>query len=405
MSTTLDITFQGGGARGLALNGAMAELEAQDFQPGRLVGTSAGAICAALLAAGYSGADLEQLSLERLPNGRSMMTVLLQEPSGFTDQQLLDSSLGTFLQSIQLFPKWIDDKLDLKILHELLKVPLFPNIFSFVEQGGVSSADGFIDWLSAKLDAKGPGTSRFTLEQLFQKTHRHLSLVVTDTTRGTFCVLNHITAPQCPVVWAVRMSMGIPLLWPEVVWQQSWGTYGVGQKATAMTGHTMVDGGVVSNFALRLMVSNEPWIVELMGGPPDPEANLLGLSLDSDTPVPNAPPRVQLGSALKAAASQNKVFARLERLLDAAGSGNDLTEAFNYPNLICRLPVQGYGVTEFEMSTARIQALLNAARTATSAWLQARGNQTMKVKDAQTAYQTAFTAKAHSAAAGATPQP
>lgn len=400
MSTTLDITFQGGGARGLALNGAMAELEAQDFQPGRLVGTSAGAICAVLVAAGYKGPELEQLSLERV-NGHSMMTVLLREPSGFTDQQLLSSTLGTLLQSIQVLPKPIDDRIDLTILRELMKLPGFPNIFSFVEFGGVSSADGFIDWLTAKLDAKGSGMSRLTLAQFFAKTQHHLSLVATDTTRGTFCVLNHITAPDLPVVWAVRMSMGIPLLWPEVVWQQSWGTYGVGQKAIPMTGHTMVDGGVISNFALRLMVSTESWIVELMGGPPDPEANLLGLYLDSDAPVSNAPPRVQLSSALKALTSQNKVFARLERLLDAAGSGNDLTEASSYPDLVCRLPVQGYGVTEFEMSIPRIQALLDAAHVATRAWLQARGQQTTKVKDAQ----TSFAPKAHSAAAGAAPTP
>ena len=51
------------------------------------------------------------------------------------------------------------------------------------------------------------------------------------------------------------------------------------------------------------------------------------------------------------------------------------------------------------MSAPRIQALLDAARTATRNWLQARGRQTAKVKDAQTAYQTAFTAQTRSATA------
>ena len=37
--------------------------------------------------------------------------------------------------------------------------------------------------------------------------------------------LNHRTAPDVPVAMAVRMSMSIPFVWREVVWQKEWGTY------------------------------------------------------------------------------------------------------------------------------------------------------------------------------------
>lgn len=35
-------------------------------------------------------------------------------------------------------------------------------------------------------------------------------------THDRLLVLNHRTAPDCPVVYAVRMSMSIPLVWDEV---------------------------------------------------------------------------------------------------------------------------------------------------------------------------------------------
>lgn len=384
-SNRLDLAFEGGGARGLALNGAIAELDKEGFLPGRLVGTSAGAICAALVAAGYTGKELVDISRERTPDGRSTMTVLVGNPSGFSDDELRASSLGTFLRAIDVpfVPEAIEDRIDLAILRALLRVPLFPNVFSFVEEGGLFSADGFVGWLSEKLDARLPGSSQLTLGQLYEVTGRHLSVVVTDTTRGTFCVLNHVTAPLCPVVWAVRMSMGIPFFWPEVVWKESWGTYGRGQGATPLAGHTMVDGGVVSNFALRLLVSDEDWIRDLMGGAPDPESHVLGLCLDTDREVADAPSHLDPESAIGAALAHGKVFRRVERVVNAALSGNDLAEAASHPALVCSLPAKGYGVTEFSMSLPRIDALLAAAEGATRTWLSARGPRILKVKEAQ----------------------
>jgi NTE family protein len=40
---------------------------------------------------------------------------------------------------------------------------------------------------------------------------------------------------------------------------------------------------------------------------------------------------------------------------------------------ICRLPVKGYGTTEFNMSDARLQSLVDAGSSAVQAHLQARG--------------------------------
>ena len=50
--------FEGGGAKGIAYAGALEELEAQGVSFGAVAGASAGAITAALIAAGCGAADL-----------------------------------------------------------------------------------------------------------------------------------------------------------------------------------------------------------------------------------------------------------------------------------------------------------------------------------------------------------
>ena len=51
---TFDMVFEGGGAKGTAFVGALEVLFAAGHKHRRLVGTSAGAITATLLGAGYS---------------------------------------------------------------------------------------------------------------------------------------------------------------------------------------------------------------------------------------------------------------------------------------------------------------------------------------------------------------
>src|SRR5260370_34948133 len=56
-----DGVFEGGGVKGIGLVGALAHLEEQGYQPVNLAGTSAGAIVAALHAAGYSARELKDI--------------------------------------------------------------------------------------------------------------------------------------------------------------------------------------------------------------------------------------------------------------------------------------------------------------------------------------------------------
>src|SRR5512135_2086782 len=57
----VDAVFEGGGVKGIALIGAAEVVEAAGYVFQNLAGTSAGAIVAALLAAGYSAAELKPI--------------------------------------------------------------------------------------------------------------------------------------------------------------------------------------------------------------------------------------------------------------------------------------------------------------------------------------------------------
>lgn len=59
-----DLVFEGGGSKGAVFIGALAEFEARGHTPGRIVGTSAGAITASLLAAGYSAQEARHAGYE-----------------------------------------------------------------------------------------------------------------------------------------------------------------------------------------------------------------------------------------------------------------------------------------------------------------------------------------------------
>ncbi len=60
----VDAVFEGGGVKGIALVGAAAVVEAAGYRFNNLAGTSAGAIVAALLGAGYTAAELQSILMD-----------------------------------------------------------------------------------------------------------------------------------------------------------------------------------------------------------------------------------------------------------------------------------------------------------------------------------------------------
>lgn len=60
----LDGVFEGGGVKGIALVGALEEIEQAGYHFVNVAGTSAGAIAATLVAAGYSAAELKSIMMD-----------------------------------------------------------------------------------------------------------------------------------------------------------------------------------------------------------------------------------------------------------------------------------------------------------------------------------------------------
>ena len=357
-----DLIFEGGGAKGMVLVGAFQEFEKRGHTFDRLLGTSAGAITAALLAAGYNSQALLAVLNERdRDRDQPIFTTFMGAPEPFGTAELNASVLSTHLHKLDLpfIPAFLEDKLDTQIVNALAQQPQFRHLFSFVERGGWYSAQGFVNWLQQKLSTgavhgKPRAFSTMNLADFYQATGVEMTLIASDTTEARMLVLNHRTAPQCPVVWAVRMSMSIPLLWPEVIWQASWGLY----RGRDLTNHAIVDGGLLSNFPIELFVSDQPEVIAVMG--PKQQRNVLGCLIDELLPVEGAPPPQTGSSPLETL----RTVQRIERLVNTAISGHDKMVVEAFEQLVVRLPAKGYGTTEFNMNDARRNALVAAGQLA-----------------------------------------
>jgi len=363
-----DLVFEGGGAKGMAFVGAISQLLNAGHSFNRLLGTSAGAITATLLAAGYGPDEMAAAMNEKIA-GKSVFAGFMGQPEDFTSAEIDASATLRLLQNIDItiLPKFLEEQMDRKVTEALARGEKSRHLVALIERGGWFAAARFVVWLQARLDTgKGPdGTARayslLTLKQFFEKTSVDLSMVVSDTTDHKLLVLNHRTAPDCPVVFAVRMSMSIPLVWDEVRWRAEWGKY----RGRDVSGHVFVDGGLLSNFPLELFISDAPEVTNLMG--PKQADPVLGLLIDENIEVPVTTRGFLVSSTVRPA--DLVIVQRIERLVDTATGAHDNRVIEEHGDLIVRLPAKGYGTTEFDMDEARRGDLVEAARRAMERWL------------------------------------
>jgi predicted acylesterase/phospholipase RssA len=303
-------------------------------------------------------------------DGRPVFAGFMGQPDEFTDAELDKGGTLALLKNldIALLPRFLEDRMDRKVVQALARGGKSRHLVALVERGGWFAARRFVTWLSAKLDAaRTDGTprnySKMTLAQFHAATGVDLSMVASDTTDSRLLVLNHRTAPDCPVVYAVRMSMSIPLVWDEVTWRTEWGPY----RGRDIAGHGVVDGGMLSNFPLELFISGAPQVTKVMG--PKQDTPVLGLMIDESMEVPGA----GSGAAAKrpGALAEFALVTRIGRLIDTATTAHDKRVIDEHGELIVRLPAKGYGTTEFDMSEARRNALVEAARQAMQGWIAA----------------------------------
>lgn len=197
----IDGVFSGGGIKGFALIGAYEAIEKKGFRFIRLAGTSAGALIAAFIAAGYSSEEMLE-----------MMDELKLED--FLDER---RSILPFK-----FTKW------LYIYWRL----------------GLYKGAKLEEWIAGKLRQKGV----VTFGDLQPES---LRVVASDLTNGKFIVLpddlpNYgLSSKQFSVAKAVRMSCSLPYFFEPV-------------RLTGSDGNNViVDGAVLSNFPIWLFDEEE----------------------------------------------------------------------------------------------------------------------------------------------------
>jgi NTE family protein len=156
------IVLQGGGAKGLAHVGVLSAVEAAGIRIESCSGTSAGAITAALYAAGYAAPELEAI--------------------------LGDTDFGQFLRGWPMFRILGGNK-------------------------GLYSGSQFVGWMQRLLAAKGVAT--------FKDLKRELVVVAADLTTRRQSVFSLRETPNTRVADAVRASMSIPLIFEPVSFGES----------------------------------------------------------------------------------------------------------------------------------------------------------------------------------------
>lgn len=362
-----DLVFEGGGAKGMVFVGAMRAFEQAGHTAGRLLGTSAGAITATLLACGYGADEMKEALTER-EGEHSVFASFMGPPEPVDHIEVHQSVVREMLRQIDLpfLPERFEEKLDDRIAAWVASHPGLRHLFSFVERGGWYSPVAFERWMKKRLDS---GTFRgeprafggLTMKHYQEATGAELSLVASDITGQSMLVLNHRTAPDVPVVSAVRMSMNIPLLWQEVIWQPSWGNY----RGRDLAHHAIVDGGLLSNFPLELLVSRDENVTALMGAATSD--GTLGLLIDELIPV--------TGNAREESEARGfellkvRTAQRLHSLVDTALGARDKVVIEAFERMVVRLPAGGYETTEFDMDPARRDALVRVGEHAMAEYL------------------------------------
>jgi predicted acylesterase/phospholipase RssA len=365
-----DVVLEGGGTKSLAFLGAWQEFEARGHTVGRLLGTSAGGIAAAMLACGYTSQEALSVMYDA-DTQQPTFTRLLAEPSPMLPADLRQGKLRDLLHEFNSpwLPDLVEQQVDTLLFDILLRSPLLAPLLSFLEQGYWYSDQPLLRWFAHVFETgsfrgKRRRFSEMTLEEFYQATEAELSLLVSDVTASHVLILNHRTAPDCPLTRALRMSAGLPLLWADVVWQDAWGTY-LGRD---ITGHQLVEGQLFSPFPIELFFSDLPQVIALVGA--KSTAHVLGFIVDETIPVPNAPPLIwdknwaaieQLPPAKALAHMVNAVLQTRNKLTIAAVERH-----------IVHLPAKGYRMLEFQLTKDRFNALVQAGRAVTKRYFDQR---------------------------------
>lgn len=359
-----DLVFEGGGVRGVAFLGALEAFAGNGHTVGRVMGTSVGGLTAALLATGHDAKSISDLNFDPV-NGRLAIANALKPFPPFTPQTIRESATRKLMRDVDMaqIPNFIEDGTDTMLARFLMGHPAMRPIFAIFEHMGIHEDSALLDWLTLQFNthAQGEDWASLGLAALYERTGKSLTVIASDATDPAMLVLNHSTAPDLPLKWAVRMTTSVPYLLPPVSWQFEWGLY----RQRRLDGHQIVDGGLLSMFPIELFLSDSE-DVQAMMGPRTAGDNVIGFLLDQNQLVPGLrAPSSPGASRLDALPGLSFSRLLLATLLNNASSANTDT----LKSHIIHLPVMGIDAYGFELKRENLQPVINAAYNITHAFL------------------------------------
>ncbi|SET61643.1 NTE family protein [Salinibacillus kushneri] len=219
----VDGVFSGGGVKAIAFVGALEVVDEKGLTFERVAGTSAGAILASLIAAGYKTSEIKDL---------------------FMDLDLESFMEESTIEKVFPFLKWL-------LIYKRL---------------GLYKGDELEKWIADKLSAKGI----YTFEDLKPGA---LKIIASDVSLGKIVVfpddlerLYGIDGLSFPIARAVRISASIPFFFIPIKRIEP-----KSQKKPKSRKNILVDGGLLSNFPI--------WVFQ--SGMKKPKRPILGMKLSS----------------------------------------------------------------------------------------------------------------------------
>jgi NTE family protein len=320
MGKQCDLVFEGGGVKGIGLAGAFFELWKQGYEPQCVAGTSAGAITAALVAAGYDGQELKELVL------KGMHFPLFEDRPRF---HLLGTAAGEVVEVLR--------------------------------DRGLHSGNYFHEWIAGLLEKKdkktfadlrnpdphAAGTNReYTLQVIASDLTDHSMLVLPRDAQAKL----GIAPDELAVADAVRMSMSIPVFFDPVI----------ATNPDDGRRHMIVDGGLLSNYPVWLFDAEE-------GKPRFATFGLLLVAGSQKAPLLPEPPAPAARHGDGLLSPIGYVRAVVETMMQA--HDRFYVEQENYVRTI---PIDTCGVTttDFQISEAKASELFESGRNAAAGFLK-----------------------------------
>ncbi len=311
----VDLVFEGGGVKGLALVGALSVLEERGYEPQGIAGTSAGAVLTALLAAGYTAVELREIFLD------------------LDFRSLQDAT-------------WED------------RIPFLGTPLSFLKDQGIYEGRALLEYLRELLADRSVKTFGDLVDPVYidQTRHRYRAQVIaSDITGRRLLVLPRdasrlgVEDPDSfEVALAVRMSSSIPFYFEPVKFRN---------RRTGRD-HLIVDGGVLSNFPVWLFDTDDV-----------PRWPTFGLKLVE--PDPRTPLAGRIGEADYPANRIEATIDYVKSLVLTMMEAHDrlYIEMADFARTIC-IPTLGVRTIDFDLSRERKLELYEAGRTAAERFLK-----------------------------------